>query len=367
MVENILNMVPTLNFSDPLFWEVEKLGKLSFFETDLISGKFKASKNYKRIFKLPEKAFYEVEEFQKLIHPKDTARVLEGFNTSLKERKNFECEYRVFLKGDVRYIRVKSVIVLDDNKNPIKVIGLVQDISDDKKAEAEREKQIKKLEQAFNIAKSAIHDLKASTHDISMSIEALKESSDGDKESVIEILEKSSQRSFEIIDDVLENDLVEESSYSIAKGGCFIHKLIDKAVCSLYYTAKKKNIKVFTALQPDIYAKIHPAQLQRAVENLLFNAIKFSHRDSQIVVNLYGKRKTFVIKVEDFGLGMDAFQKALLIKKDNSGSQKEISDETSIGLGLNIIKKITNQHGGKVKVESQDSVGTTIYIELPRA
>ena len=366
-MENILEDISKiLNFNDSFFGEVEKLGKMGFYETDLDSGTFRASANYRRLFKLPKRNIYGVEEFQDLIHPEDFVWVTEAYNTCLKEGRNFEGEYRVFVKGKLRYFRGKSVFVLNEKGEAVKVVGMKQDITDEKLAEIEKMKYIKKLQHAHELTTTVVHDLKAPMHNISMIAELLKGGVEGGQESLIEMLERSCQRSYEIIDDVLESSSREGDENHISKECYNIHKLLDKAVSTLYYTAQKKGIKILTSLQPGIYAFVHPKKLQRAMENLLSNAVKFSHRDSQIEVSLYEMGKFFVIKIEDFGLGMDELQKALLFHNDNPLRKEGTGGEKSSGLGMNIVKKIIHQHGGRIEVESRESVGTTFYIELPK-
>lgn len=366
-MEKILrDIVKVLNFNDSFFEEVESFGKLGFCETDLSSGKFKASTNFKKLFNLPERDLYRIEEYQEIIHPDDMAQVLINFNTCLKERRNFESDYRVIVKGDVRYFRGKFIFILDDSGEPVKVVGMKQDITEEKLADIEKRACIKKLEHIHELATTIVHDLKAPIHNISIITELLKGNVAEGKANLIEVLEKSCQHSYEIIEDVLENNLAEESGGEIAKEYYHIPKLVHKAVSTLYYTAQKKNIKILTNLQPDIYAFVHLKKLQRAIENLLLNGVKFSHMDSQIEVSLYEEGDTFVVKIEDFGRGMDELQISSLFQKDNPIKKEGTSGEKSYGLGLNIVKKITNQHGGEIWVESHENEGSTFYIELPK-
>lgn len=73
-----------------------------------------------------------------------------------------------------------------------------------------------------------------------------------------------------------------------------------------------------------------------------------------------------MIKIEDFGQGMNELQKSLLFQKDKPYRKEGTGGEKSFGLGLNIVKKIPHQHGGKITVESHDAEGSTFYIELPK-
>lgn len=366
-MEKILRgIAEILDFNDSFFEEVESIGKLGFYETDLVSGKFRASTNYRKLFNLPEKSIYGVEEYQEIVHPDDITWVIETFNTCKDKRRDFESEYRVIVKGEVRYFRGKSIFVLDERGEPTKVVGMKQDITDEKLAEIERQKYIKELEQAQELTTTIVHDLKAPIHNISMIAELLQGDVSEEKEKLIEVIEESCQRSYEIIDEVLGYSLTEEDSCEIAKEWQDIHKPINKAVSTLYYAAEKKGIKILTSLQPDTYAFIHPQKLQRAIENLLSNAVKFSHRNSHIEVSLHGKGDTVTIMIKDFGLGMNEYQKATLFDKENHLRRNGIDGEKSSGLGLNIVKKILHQHGGVVMVVSRESEGTTFYLEFPK-
>lgn len=354
-----------LKYNGSFSGEVESLGKLGFYETNLVSGTFKASANFRKLCNLPERDTYEVAEYQELIHPDDIARVLEEYNTCLKERRNFESDYRVIVKEEVRYFRGKSVFIRNKDGVPVKVVGVRQDVTEEKLAEIDRREYRGKLEQAQEAAATLAHDLKAPIHNISMIAELLKGNVAEGKTQMIEMLEESCRRSYEIIDDVLDGSLAEEDNCNASKECCNVQKLVQKAVSTLYYTAEKKKVKILTSLQPDLYAFVYSRRLQRAIENLLSNAVKFSQRDSNIEVSLHGKKQWFVIKIKDFGLGMSEWQVESLFH-ENCYRREGTGGEKSSGLGMNIVKKIISQHQGTVCLKSKEGKGTTFYMELPR-
>ena len=366
MEKDLQEIAKILSFDNSFFEKVERFGGLGFYEIDLISGKLKVSTNFKRLFNLPEKSCYSPEVFLEFIHPDDISWVIEGFYACMEEKRDFECVYRIIVKGDVRYIRGQSVFISDESGEPVKVVGMEQDVTNEKLAEIERQKYIKDLEHAHEVTTTIVHDIKAPIHNISMVAELLKGNVPEDMENLIEGLKDSCQRSYEIIEDVLERSLTDGGVGKNTKVWYDIHMPISNAVSTLYYTAQKKNIKILTNLQPEIYAFVHPQKLQRAIENLLSNAIKFSHRNSQIEVSLYGKDNAVVIKVEDFGLGMNNPQKSMLFNKENGLGTNGTDGEKSSGFGLGIVKKIIDKHNGKIWFESEEGTGSTFFIELPK-
>ena len=370
-MEKILrDIAKILDFNDSFFCEVESLGKFGFFETDLKSGKYKASKNFKNLFHLPEKKFYKTAEFLEKIHPDDIVRVKEDMEACRKERKNVEVDYRVILDGAVFFIREKSVFILNKSGEPVKLVGMKQNVTEEKIAETERREYIKKLEQAHERTSTIVHDLKAPVQNISMIAELLKENEPEGKDEMIEMLEISCRRSLEIIEDVLEKSFVEGDSCRIERKYCSINKIIDKAVKTFFYTSQKKGIRILTRFRSEMFAFVYPQKLQRAIENLLSNAVKFSHRGSKIEVSLYGEGNVIFIKIEDFGLGMNETQKRLLFQKGSpmrdSVRKNGTGGEKSFGRGMDIVKKIANMHKGKIKVISEESKGTAFCLELPK-
>lgn len=357
------DIAKVLDFGDSFFEEAAGLGKVVFFEADLGSGQFKASANYKRLFGVREDTCNKIDKHLEIIHPDDLAGLVESFHSSLQQGKDIRSEYRVIIGGEVRYFSEKSVIILDGDKKPVKIVGMKQDVTDEKVAEIKRKEYIKKLEQAHKTVATIVHDLKGPIHNISMVAELLKGNVAKGKETLVEVLEESCQHSYAIIEDVLESSLAEEVSSE--KEYCNMHTLVYQSVKTFAYAAQKKQIEVILELQPDIFAFVYPQKLQRAIENLLSNAVKFSYRKSKIEVGLFVAADKMVIKIADFGIGMDEGQKAKLFHKDRPAKRRGTSGEKSFGLGLPIVQDIVQQHGGAVRVESGEKAGTRFYLELP--
>jgi light-regulated signal transduction histidine kinase (bacteriophytochrome) len=105
--------------------------------------------------------------------------------------------------------------------------------------------------------------------------------------------------------------------------------------------------------------------LVRVFENLLSNAIKYRRKDADPVIEVKYEQDngSHLFSIVDNGIGFDqkyserVFQ---LFQRLHSSV-----DYTGTGLGLTICKKITEQHGGKIWVESRSGVGSTFYIRLP--
>jgi len=106
--------------------------------------------------------------------------------------------------------------------------------------------------------------------------------------------------------------------------------------------------------------------LSRAIENLVTNAVKYGDKDQKITIQLLGVEDRVIIKVHNFGSTLSTQeQKSLFEIFQRSASAKE-GKSKGWGLGLTLVRGITEAHGGIVKVRSLPREGTTFTLDLPR-
>ena len=154
---------------------------------------------------------------------------------------------------------------------------------------------------------------------------------------------------------VLEIDLVDvaELATTVAEG--------------FYTEADRKNQKVVLSMTDEgqCIIKADKDRLRRVVENLISNAIKYSPPDSTIYLKVE-KRDKLRIEVRDEGPGFTKEDKAQLFDEFKRLSAQPTGGETSIGLGLSIVKRFVELHNGRVWLENGiGGKGSTFIVELP--
>lgn len=102
--------------------------------------------------------------------------------------------------------------------------------------------------------------------------------------------------------------------------------------------------------------------LFRLLSNLLSNAIKFSHPNTEIIFNTYETEKTISFEIQDFGIGIPSDQLPNLFERYANISTKPTNQEDSRGLGLSIVKRISDELGGDITVNSEIGKGTVFNI-----
>jgi signal transduction histidine kinase len=102
--------------------------------------------------------------------------------------------------------------------------------------------------------------------------------------------------------------------------------------------------------------------INRVITNLLDNALKYTNSGGTIMINLSDRQEDILVQITDTGIGISKehlpyiFDTFYQVNADSKGS----------GLGLSIVKKIVEAHGGKIWVESEPGKGSTFSFTLPK-
>ena len=127
--------------------------------------------------------------------------------------------------------------------------------------------------------------------------------------------------------------------------------------------AKEITLSAEFPLEP-LVLQADPLLLQRALINLLENAIKYAPSQSQVTLTVSVLESEVEFSVKDQGPGIAAEDQDHLFELLYRG--KSAGAEGGLGLGLAIVKRIIDAHGGRIWVESRQGSGTTFYFVLPQ-
>jgi PAS domain S-box-containing protein len=139
-----------------------------------------------------------------------------------------------------------------------------------------------------------------------------------------------------------------------------------EAVSQIQPLADAKGITLQTEFPPEpLVVQADPLLLQRALVNLLENAIKYSPPQSLIVLEVLDLETEVQFSVKDQGPGIASQDQAHLFELLYRGNSS--ARESGLGLGLAIVKRIIDAHGGRIWVKSESGRGTIFYFALPRS
>lgn len=141
------------------------------------------------------------------------------------------------------------------------------------------------------------------------------------------------------------------------------------AVCRQIVEALQINTEqhhlIFSTTSQDFYAELDQKLLGHILTNLLSNAIKYSPDGGTIKFDLITPGKSVVLRVQDCGIGIP--DKDLPQLFESFARASNVGSIQGTGLGLVIVKKSVDLHGGKITVESEEGVGTIFTVTLPIA
>ncbi len=143
-------------------------------------------------------------------------------------------------------------------------------------------------------------------------------------------------------------------------------EVINDAVKLLSIAAERKNIELKTEMPEECYTFADKQMISTVVRNLINNAVKFSHRGSEVIIKIASSKKGWQVMVEDFGIGMTEKQIASIFSKKEAILSDGTLGEKGSGLGLTVSIEFIEKNNDKLLVESKVDKGTKISFELEK-
>ncbi len=215
------------------------------------------------------------------------------------------------------------------------------------------------------------HDLKSPLSAIIGYTMLLQEGTIGalsaEQEEVVHTILESSRHMFNLVNDLLDISRLEEGKLELRISDVEIPMLLEMATDELGILCDIKKQKLLLEITSNMpVMKGDFTRLKQVINNLISNANKFTPENGVIIVRAYPKDKTsFMIEVEDNGVGIPPKNLAVLFNRYQKSSKKGTLGEKGTGLGLAISKEIIEAHRGEIRVESAVGKGSHFFIRLP--
>jgi two-component system sensor histidine kinase VicK len=273
--------------------------------------------------------------------------------------------------GSSFWCQVTSILFRDNNVT----LGytIVEDIDERKVLEATLKRQYDYQETIMHMV---AHDLKSPLYNIQVASGLLKENlaqlpalapeTKGESLAFIRMISDTCDKAFATVQDLLLIGELEAGYRDLEKTD--LKTFIQSQLTALGVAAQTKGINLdFHYPEGPVYASVNPDKFTRALSNLLSNAVKFTRAGGQVTISLQNKGHRALLQVSDNGIGIPEHLQASIFQKFTRAIRLGTQGEATTGLGLYIVKQIVEKHKGKIWVESQENVGTTFYMELPKA
>jgi two-component system phosphate regulon sensor histidine kinase PhoR len=137
------------------------------------------------------------------------------------------------------------------------------------------------------------------------------------------------------------------------------------AVWSAAPAAAKQGIAIEVKTGEGPIVAADHRRLMQVLDNLIANAVKFSHRNQRVLVTAGYRGRQWRIDVTDAGIGIPPAEAGQLFNRFVRGSNARTAGLPGTGLGLSIVKVLVEMHGGHVEVDSTLGRGSTFSVYLP--
>jgi signal transduction histidine kinase len=183
----------------------------------------------------------------------------------------------------------------------------------------------------------------------------------------LDIIERNADRLHRLVGDLLMLDRLEAGALPLDLAPVSVPDLVLEAVRSASAGAAKQGIAIElrAGTGPGIQGdQRRPMQI---LDNLITNAVKFSHRNQQVRVTADHDGRQWRIDISDRGIGIPEAEAGRLFNRFVRASNARSAGLPGTGLGLSIVKVLTEMHGGHVEVKSTLGQGSTFSVYLPGA
>ncbi len=216
----------------------------------------------------------------------------------------------------------------------------------------------------------AAHDLRNPLAVIMTASSFLLEGEDGlpveKRQEFLRLIQSNSEFMMRLIDDLLDFARIQSGELQIELAEVDLEELVEKNVEQNRMIAGNKGIEIELRKNGTLpVVQVDARRIEQVLNNLISNAVKFSHSGTKVEVRLEQEDDGVVVAVKDQGPGIPAEDMGKLFKPFQKTSVRSTAGERSTGLGLAICRKIVEAHKGKIWAESEKDKGSTFFFWLP--
>lgn len=183
------------------------------------------------------------------------------------------------------------------------------------------------------------------------------------QENYLKIIQNNAIKLLKLVNELLDFSKSEAGYLSLTPAVTDLSQVIEQEVHTFIPLIEAKRIQLdYVCQEPSLVCMADKSIIQKIVSNLLSNAIKHTPEEGRISVSLEKKNDRIQISIQDSGKGIPEDQQQLIFERFY---QMKEDSSNGTGIGLALVKNLTDLHHGSIRVESQVNKGSTFIIEIP--
>ncbi len=185
----------------------------------------------------------------------------------------------------------------------------------------------------------------------------------------VEVIDRQSKHLARMIDDLLDVSRINRGKIELRRRVVNATAVVDSAVESARPLVDERGHKLHLSIERgDLWLNCDPTRLEQVVTNLLNNAAKYTEDRGQIWLSAGQEDGEIVITIKDTGVGIPPNRLPEMFELFAQGDRTLARSEGGLGIGLSVVRRLVEAHGGKVTAKSEGlGKGTEFSVRLPAA
>ncbi len=308
-----------------------------------------------------------------LVHPGDVERIQDAYRrswTSDNARARFDEEYRIVRPdGTIRWIHAVGWSFRIEESQERRQAGYAVDVTERVRrrheliAAKQKAEEMNRLKTAFLANMS--HEIRTPLTSIIGFAEILEDELGTEHGRAAELIHAAGRRLMGTLDSVLQLSRLEANAIRLRPVEILLRDEVRDTLALFEQQADRKGIDLRLEVPSHaVHVCVDPSALQRILQNLIGNAIKFTET-GHVRVRVEEAGETVCIAVEDTGVGIgrNFAEKAFdAFEQESTGPSRSFEGS---GLGLTVVKRLVTLMSGTIEVDSVEGKGTTFTVHLP--
>jgi PAS domain S-box-containing protein len=325
---------------------------------------------YERVWGRSCQSLYEnPRSFMDAVHPEDRERVRIAVLENQSRGEQTDKEYRVVRPdGSIRWVRDRAFPVKDAAGRFYRLVGIIDDFTERKHAEeALKEADRRKDEFLATLA----HELRNPLAPLRNGLQIMRLA--GNDRAAVEqaraMMERQLEQFARLVDELLDLSRISRGKIELHKERIELATVLDNALETCDPLIKQSGHELTVTLPDEpVYVDADKTRLAQALCNLLTNAAKYSERGGRIWLTAERQGGEVVVSVKDTGVGIPPHMLPRVFEMFTQVDRSLEKAQGGLGIGLAIVKRLVEMHGGSVEARSEGpDMGSEFILRLPVA
>ncbi|MCG5534315.1 PAS domain S-box protein, partial [Halorhodospira sp. 9621] len=342
----------------------EAAESVSLIKTDLNSVILEASTGAEALFGYNREEL--IGQHVSLLHTDADSERLPGYvDPVFQEHQPFRMETELVRRDGSRFPALLTIHPITNSRGElVETLGVSFDISDQKRAAQELAEAVAAKTTFLN---AVSHDLRSPLNALTGFVDLLAapDLEEEQRQSYVQQCRHASRRLLELIDSLLDLSRLQAGRLRLQPAPFDLHAAIESQCTVHRHLAEEHGLRFTSKVEPGVpqWVEADATRLGQILSNLLSNAIKYTHEGQVDLTVCADAGEQITFQVRDTGPGIPPEQQAHIFAAfDRAGYQGSRSGH---GLGLAIVRELTELFGGEISLQSTPGVGSTFTVTLP--